>query len=359
MTVSVASRLYRPAGLSEVGRLVLGFVDGGAQWLDWAMTDQQARYHFKDESALVAGVQAGLHGTPYLILHRLQLMVSPVKLMTMSAADLRTLARGEAGTDAGPSAGDIARIFQAHGLATQADLTRVGMLTESLHVADAAALQGQGLDAQLALLALQREVGVPTGGLAVEAASFAASRAQNPFEFADYFRAFQSTWSVWPPTGTAEDRAASMNGAIDTLMPLTFAAIDCPSVEGLVAPWEVNAAISEWLMMGRQMGFARSSLAVQQIITNGGYSGQTGREAAALVRSYLARAQVLLNTAEVGQGMLGQDGATCLFHVESGRDQADIELGPTGIITLRRFGAIPAPAPVPVSDPFTATGTTP
>ncbi|UYY59379.1 hypothetical protein [Sphingomonas sp. S2-65] len=359
MTVSVASRLYRPAGLSEVGRLVLGFIDGGAQWLDWAMTDPQARYHFNDESALVAGVQSGLHGTPYLILHRLQLMVSPVKLMTMSVADLRTLARAEAGTDAAPSPANVAVILQAHGLASQADLRRSGMLTDSLRVADAAALQGQGLDAQLALLELEREVGLPTGGLAVEAASFAAARAQNPFEFADYFRACRSAWSVLPTMPTAEERAAAIAAAIDTLMPRTFAAIDCPSVEGLVAPWEVSAAISEWLLMGRQIGFARSSLAIQQIITNGGYTGQTGREADALVRNYLARAQVLLNTAEVGQGRLGQDGATCLFHVEARGDQADIELGPSGIITLRRFGAVPAPSPVPVPDPLFGTGTAP
>lgn len=344
MTVSVASRLYRPAGLSDVGRLVLGFIDGGAEWLDWAMADVQARYQFKDESALVAGIQAGLHGTPFLLMPRLGLMVSPVKLMTMSVADLRTLARAEGNVAPAPAYSDVTAILQAHSLVRQGELAQGTALTGALRVSDAPVLQAPGLDAQLALLALEREVGMPNAGMPAEAASFAAARAQNVYEFVDYYRACLAYWAVLPKTATATDRAAAMGSAVDTLMPLTFAALDCPSVEGLVAPWEVNAAISEWLLMGRQIGFARSSLAIQQIVSNGGYNGQTGRDAVALVRAYLARAQLLLNAAEVGQGTLGQDGATCLFHVESGGDQADIELGPTGIITLRRFGPLPPAA---------------
>lgn len=346
MTVSVASRLYRPAGLSEVGRLVLGFIDGGPQWLDLAMTDQQARYHFKDESALVAAVQIGVHGTPFLLMHRLALMVSPIKLMTMSVADLRTLARVEAGLDPAPAPAELAAILRAHGLATQADLARAAALPAALGVADAPVFQAMGLDAQLMLLALQNDAGIPTGGLNGEAASFAAARAQSPAEFTDYYRACLAYWAaVLPAPNTAEQRASAATSAIDTLMPLTFNALDCPSVEGLVAPWEVNAAISEWLLMNRQIGFASSSLAVQQIIANGGYTGQTGSDAAVLVRNYLGRAQLLLNATEVGQGLLGQDGATCLFHIASGGEQADIELGSTGIITLRRFGPRPQPNP--------------
>lgn len=343
MTVSVASRLFRTSGLSEGGRLVLGFIEGGPQWLEWAMTDHQARYHFADESALVAAVQSGIHGTPFTLLPRLCLLVSPVKLMAMSVDDLRTLARAEAGGDGAPSDVDLAALLDAHGLATQQVLADAVALPGSLGVGSAPLFQAMGLDAQLALLALQREPAA-IGGLSKEAARFASARAENPFEFADYYRGCLAYWAAaTPKSAGAEDRAAAMGAAVDTLMPLTFPALDCPSVQGLVAPWEVNAAISEWLLMGRRIGFARSSLAIQQIIANGGYTGQTGQQAAAVVRDYLSRAQLLLNASEVGKGKLGQDGATCVFHVESATDQADIELGPTGIITLRRFGALPPP----------------
>lgn len=354
MTVSVASRLYRPSGLSELGRLVLAFIDGGPQWIEWAMADQQARYHFADEVALVTGVQSGLHGTPFVLLPKTGLLVSPAKLMATSIADLRILAQAEAMGVTPPAATDLARVLDVNALVPASQLGDGAAMLSRLDVADAPAFQLLSLEDRLALRTLDQDAQTTTlaPGLLAEAAAFGVAQGRTPLEFIDYTRAYVafSTRPAAPPAQA--DRASAMQGALDTLLPLTFACLDCPSVAGLVAPWEVSAAIAEWLGMGRQVGFARASLAFQQIVAHAGYSGQTGAAAQALVRDYLARAQILLADPELGRGRLGQDGASCRFEIASRTDEATIALGATGIVTLARFAPIPSIPSTTTEEPY-------
>jgi len=351
MTVTVASRpIHSLTGISELGRLVLGFVDGGLEWLNWAIRDPRARYHFEDESALVAGVQTGLHSSPFLVLPTLGLMVSPVKLMTISLPDLRTLQLAEGGNPSAAVATRVKQILAAHGLVTQADLAGGMAFLEQLGVAGAPLFQCMGFVDQLALLDLLNNPGEDELGpeYQQEAAAFAVPQAVTPQEFADYFRAYlQQIASVATLKETAAQRSTIVQTALDTLLPLMFDALDCPRVEGLVAPWEVSAAIDEWLMMGRQLGFARLSLGVQQVIANTPFKQQTGEAARLIVEAYLASAQALLKSADLGRGQMGQDGASCIFEIPTSSQEAVIDLGADGIITLASYRRLPPPPPTP------------
>jgi hypothetical protein len=171
-----------------------------------------------------------------------------------------------------------------------------------------------------------------------EAAAFGVDKARTPDEFCDYFHAYLDCSRVLSLNdSSAQARAAAADAALETLLPLSFSLLDCPKVDGLVAPLEVSAAISEWLLMGRRIGFARASQVVQQVVAHGGYTGQKGPEALELVNAYASRAQLLLNAKEIDRGLLGQDGATCRFPISNGKESAVIELTRTGLITLRSF----------------------
>lgn len=66
MSISVAGRpIQNSSALSELGRLALAFVDGGPQWLNWAIASLGTHYHFPDEATLLEGTQKGLHGSPW------------------------------------------------------------------------------------------------------------------------------------------------------------------------------------------------------------------------------------------------------------------------------------------------------
>lgn len=341
MTISVAGRLIdRPGDISQLGRLVLGFVDGGTQWLDWAAANPSARYQFADENALVAGIQSGLHGAPLLLLAKTALIVGPAKLMTLAPAELRTLAEAEAGKESAKAKARVAQILAEHGLVSQAGLAAGAAFLGGLGVADAPVFQGATFDDKLAMLDLANDPaagGSGASGLAREAAAFAIERAATPQEFIDYYRAYlQCVAAAGTEPGAPDANLARVQSAVETLAPLTFNALDCPRVDGGGSAPAVRAAIEEWLMMGRRLGFGRLSLAVQQVIANSGFCGPGGGDAGA-VEAYLGAAQALLRAGPLDEGQLGQDGTSRGFRVSGDGGEASIGLGADGTITLTGF----------------------
>lgn len=340
MTISVAGRPLQSFNrLSVRGRLVLSLIDGGRQWLTWATNDPGARYRFPDESALVAGIQSGLHGSPLMLLAKTALLIGPARLMTFDPGDLRAVAAAESGEADGPGAARVARILATEGLVTQSDLAGGAAFLAEIGVAEAAVFQCQSFDDRLATrdLACEPAAADPAiRGLQREAAAFAVAQGRTPQEFADYYRAYLA--AAGAAQATPEARAALVQSMVATLLPLLFGALDCPRVEGPMAtPSQVGAAVDEWLAMGRPLGFARLSLAVQQVIVNSGIAQQTDEDAKRIVDAYLGAAQTLLRSTTLGEGRLGQDGTSRSFRIERDGEQAIVHLGPDGTIALAGY----------------------
>ena len=340
MTISIASHPLRSVrDFSDRARLVLGLIDGGTQWLKWAAADPRVRYQFGDEVALVAGVQSGLHGSPLLLLPKTALIVGPAKLMTFDPPDLRAVAAVESGVAGARNAAKVATIIAAAGLATQSDLSRGAAFLAQIGVADAPVFQCLSLDDRLAILGLADDpeaAGSADPALQGEAAAFALTQGCTPQEFADYYRAYLAA-ARGAAQATPAARTALARSAVATLLPLLFGALDCPRVDGPTAAREVSDAINEWLCMGRPLGFARRSLAVQQVIAHGGFAQQTGEDARRIVEAYLYAAQAVLGSAAPGEGALAQDGMSRSFSIERDGEQAVIRLGPDGMIALAGY----------------------
>jgi hypothetical protein len=341
MSIFLAGRLVqRPGDLSELGRLVLTFIDGGAEWLHWAIGDTASRYDFADETALVGGVQDGLHATCFVLMPKLGLRVSPIKLMTLNLSDLRLLAKAE-GEANSPGSARIRQVLDRHALLDGADLDQGTALLTNLGVADAPVFQCLDFEARAALHGL---VGAPdpkagTAPLAKEAAAFAVLQAQSPPEFADYYRVYlRLADKLDLAEAKADDRTAAVEAAIDVLRPLFFGAHDCPRVDGLVSPGEVGRVVQDWVRRGRVLGFLRLSLAMWQVIAHTDFRRETGEDARRIVDDYLRAAQGFLATVPIVRGRMSQDGASCVFPLEQGLYRAQVRLDPPGLITLGEFG---------------------
>ena len=349
MTVTVASRLVQnPAALSELGRLALAFIDGGPEWLAWAIATPTAQYSFADESTLLAQVQQGLHSSRFAFLPTLQAMISPVKLLTLGMADLRTLGQAEAGDTSAPIEAQIKRIFTNHHLLTSSDFAQGTAFLQTLGVNQAALFQFMTFEDQVALYQVAAQPNGQTAIPETEAAQFAVSQARTVLEFVDYYQFYLRYCSRLPTATTAAQRGTQASSALMVLLPLLFGALDAPQVPGLVSPAEVANAVTVWVRNGRQIGFSRLSEGTAQIAQNTVFLSETGDAARALVQSYIAGAQALIVAQPVKQGMLGQDGASCLFPIRSGDQQATLLLGPTGLITLRSYGLQPTTASAPL-----------
>jgi len=347
MSVSVAGRqIHRLLMLSESARLVLSLIEGGMEWLEWAIRHPRARYHFSDERTLVAAVQAGLHGAALLLMPAVGLKAGPAKLMTLDPEDLCILVAARTEDRR------VKRILADHDLVTQAELARDRpLLEDKLELGDPLplVLQGMGFDDQLAIHALLwPEQPLPESAPPAEAAAFAIELAASPLEFADYYRAYLQYLAAAPPRPLGEQgRMARVRDAIELLEPLLYDALDCPRIDGH-AHWEVALAIDEWLLMGRRLGFSRLSRGAQQIIAHTRFPcHEDDAEARRIVAAYLVGAQALLGSAKLGPRWIAQDGISSTFPIRSDPEEAVVALSPDGIITLGGFGTFPEPPAPP------------
>ncbi|QDS16848.1 hypothetical protein [Xanthomonas arboricola] len=342
MSVSIAGRLISmPTMLSTLGRQCLAFIDGGTQWLAWAIQSPGVRYDFPDESSLLDEVQQGLHGSRLALLPQLELRVSPVKLMTLSPTDLGTLAQAEAGDTGSVVKAQLQRIFRDNALYTASDLAAGRSLLTQLKVDGAGVFQSLDLEESLALrqLAAEAPPADVTPALQQEAAAFAVEQARTPLEFCDYYRFYLACTST---ITAVDERAHAAASALQTLLPQLFTTLDCPQVQGLPSPNEVERSVAEWLARGRQIGFARLSLAAQQIVQHTRYRGDGDDQAASdAIRLYLQSAQAFLAANRPSRGVLGQDGSSCVFTMQNDALAALLQVN-GGIISLRDFGAAAA-----------------
>ncbi|HYE43250.1 MAG TPA: hypothetical protein VEA15_07630 [Caulobacteraceae bacterium] len=344
MSITIANRMLQsPGDLSERCRLVLAFIDGGVEWLRWAILDPVARYQFGDESRMLTGVQEGLHASRFALLRELQVLISPAKLMTLNDGDLRILARAELKERDVKSTHHTHRLLQAHGILSQGDLDKGTAWLGELGFADAPVFQFMGLEDRKAIYDLFRDYPRQDDEdleLERQAGLFALEQGRTPREFADYFRVYL-TLSERIGSAKVQGRARHAEAAVHALAPLLLGALNCPEVPGLVAPKQVAEAVELWLMWGRSIGFARISAGVREIVSHTAYAGETGQAARAFVEHYVAESQRLLSAAPVHRGLMAQDGATCTFPIEGRRHEAELQLDPAGIISLSWFRARP------------------
>jgi hypothetical protein len=331
------------SAISELTRQAIAFIDGGSEWVRWALHGPEIRAQFADESQMVGAIQSGLHGSPFAYLPHLQLMVSPVKLMTLSLDELQIIARAEIDPTHHRKNEQLDAILARHGLLTNDQLKHGTDWLRTLHLPQLDLFQVTTFDEQLALADLARSVRErdidPT--LCADAASFAITESRTALEFTDFFRCYLGVAEKLPakakPAETVRDAAQSV---VQLLSPLAFHALDCPQTAPLSRPDEVTLAVELWAASGRALGFARVSACVREIVLHTRLVGDQEwfkhREAWARDRfeAYVETVRALTLRAKVRHPFMGQDGATCHYSMEAGDYVARVQLDPAGVITL-------------------------
>jgi hypothetical protein len=243
--------------------------------------------------------------------------------------------------------------MDAHGLLTQADFDSGTAWLKELGVDAAPVFQFMNFEDRLSIYDMVRtsvkneDQDTP---LEQEAAAFAVDQARTPREFSDYFRIYMALARKLPRADTKTKRTAHAQAALHALLPRLFGALDCPQVQGLVAPGEVTEAVNAWLAMGRAVGFPRLSAGACQIVEHTRYKGEVGHYAQEFVTAYVSAAQAVLSAHPPRRGLMAQDGATCAFPIETHEHEAVLQLDPAGVISLASFQKKPpraAPAKAP------------
>lgn len=346
MTVIVAGKLIQKSqNLSELARQTLAFVDGGSQWLSWAMPNPLVYYEVADETTLLAQAQQGLHASPMTLLPGLGLWVSPVKLMSLGSANLRTLGQAETGDTSAAVEQQLQRILADHQLVDARQLSSVGEFLKELGVATQPLFLTMDFNDRVALHALAAEPlgqdGENPAQLRQDAAAFAVNEARTVLEFRDYYQLYLAHAKKM---NVLDDPAAAgelCSQALQTLLPLAFGAMDCPQLpDRLPAPDEVEKHLHNWLARGRRLGFASLSEAALQVVTQTVFSSETGADARQIFDLYLSTAQAFLISHRFQESRLGQDGASLTFTLSDATQQAQVHVSADRLLSLRKFGRL-------------------
>lgn len=338
MSLFVAGRsILHPHQLSPLGQRVLSLLDGGVPWVQWAMASTTQRYAFGDEGSLLDGVQQGLHGARMAWLPQAGLQIGPVKLLSLGQEDIDTLCRIEAGENDRPASLCFHDLLSRHALLTNTALQAYRPFLASAGVADAPLFQQLDFRESLALhqLASEQTTAVASDGTSAEAAGFALAHARRPIEFCDYYRFYRMA----PHTaGNAAERQRDASRTLHLLLPHLFEMLDGAQLTRLPAPAEVDQAINATLAGGRAVGFARLSLAAQQLVIGLPPACWGDGAIAEYARCQMRNVQALLGSRRVRSSQLGQDGASmhCLIEGEHGHAVVQVE---DNSITLARYEA--------------------
>ncbi|WP_164118730.1 hypothetical protein [Stenotrophomonas maltophilia] len=339
MSVFIAGRSLPQANLlSKSCQRALQFIDGGEHWLRWAIESHEHRYAFSDEGTMLDGVQQGLHGSRMTWLPRLGVQIGPIKLLSLNTSDLEALHNIELGEDTRLSHSEAQGVLARHRLLTNSELGAIRPFLASISAADAPLLQQLDFRESVALHQLAGEVGMSSAGRddLADAARFALLHARRPIEFADYFRFYQR---VSAGGGSSEHRLNRATRALQQLLPMLFGFLDGPQLPQLPSPEQVREAIAASLAANRQIGYARISLAAQQMAACFDndpdllLDDHRLREAA---RWQLRDAQEFLSEHPVSRGQLGQDGASVQFAIDGSRAQALVQVE-DNVITLQDY----------------------
>ena len=335
MTVIVAGQVLsgRPV-LSARGEQLLSLIDGGREWLDWASADPRARYHFRDEPALIAGIQSGLHVSRLLLLTEIDLPVAIEKLMSLDDADLRTLSAAANGQGGVTVSSQVPDVLARNRLLTLAELAQGSTLLGEIGVATNPLFACQGLHDRLAVMALIPASDGKADALRQQAAGFGLAFSGTVPEFVDYYRAYLGLAAAADPPWPSD---AERDAAVRELRRALFPTLDCPRVVPGATAEEVSAAIEEWQMMGRGLGFARLSQGLREVILHGGWRPQDAPASDAVVHRYFVAAQASVARGPLELVGIGQDGSSSTFRRLSDSGETRIELAAGGLITLGSF----------------------
>lgn len=319
-------------GFSEKFRLIIGVIEGGSDWLIWAIDDPSLYLWVLSEEELLLRIQEGLHVSGILPLNvkKRNLLISPLKLMQLDIDDLRSIVKGENDTD---------RILEEYSLRTRDDLNKGLAFLVQLKVREHLIFQVMSLADQLRIFNLsQTDSNIGDAGLDQEAAAFAVDQAQTPGEFADRYRFYLAVQEKLSASGSKSARKSRAQSAWDTLAPLCNGLLETFSFNigtyTQVRAIDIASNIGSRRSGGFKIGFLCKSAAICNIMKYSGFTDQKGAEARKIIQTYMDRAEEIIKNGEHEEIRLSQDGMTRSFRFEKSGGNAVVDLDAWGIVTL-------------------------
>jgi hypothetical protein len=356
--LSVGGKLYSALPpMTAKGSAVLKLIRGGEDWLKWVTGSPSVHYQFADESQLLQGIQAGLHGTDLLLLQRTGILLHPAKLQELSEDELKVVLEVEtASADNSVADMQARKALAANGLLSQSELKCADEFLQRLGEKNPPGseesppgslkippvFQAMTLADRIALFNLHDNASAAGRNLMLqkEAWTFALNFAQSPLEFVDYYQFYLSTvQDADPQPNQAGKRACLAEASAEGIGSLLYNLLWCPSVRGVPSPNEIAAIAQTWRAGGNRMGFSRFSSALLQIGQNAGLQGAAGEAAQKIIDQFMEKVQNAVLQQTPVSVKLSQDGNNRYYQYPLQCIVAELGLSADGNLTLSSLRA--------------------
>ena len=312
--LEVGGNVYGQQNLSPKAATILDLISAGDDWFAWIVANPNSKYEFADERQLLAGVQMGIHGSPLILLQNLGVLVHALKLAELSEAELKIILAVESASKGSNAVAEMGakKALESHNIRSQSDLSVGQKFLQDVGVADQPVFQAMTLADLIAVFDLVNSATTKISNLIeiqTEAAGFSCLYAQSPLEFVDYYQFYMSAvqdQDLKPKA--AGKRARLTEAAAESIGPLLYNLLWCPSLAPAPPLQEIPFIVQNWANRGNFLGFTRFSLALWQIYQNANLNGATGATAQQIINQSMEEIQALLTLQLPASVSLSQDG---------------------------------------------------
>ncbi|ACL06352.1 hypothetical protein Dalk_4674 [Desulfatibacillum aliphaticivorans] len=333
--IYIADKLMENIGaFSHRFRLIAERIQGGPQWLRFAMHSQTDSYMVGSELELLSLVQEGLHGTKLMLLADLNLLIDPLKLWTLPEDDLALIgtARREE---------SVRDVLDQYGILNFAQLGKGIDFLRSFEIKDKPVFQVMNLADRLALYAIaiggqEREASKKDLAIRKESCEFALQLCQTPKEFQALFRLYEAVCNKY----SAKSRSARQKRAQlvwEDYNELCDGLVETVTLGKKYNPDDLDMEIKSALADLRQVGFSCKATAMLNLIRNTILKCEDQPQARKIVRDYMSAIFNLIAAGTVESASVGQDGVMRLTYASAliaPGGSATVEVNRLGLVTV-------------------------
>ena len=323
-------------------RTILGFIKGGEDWLNWALSLSVPSFPAASEVELIIRIQEGLHSATVLDLASVGILTHPLTLTALNDSDFDAVSTS---IQSGSLTRKARAILIRNNIKTNKELNTGVKLLSSMGVDGKALFQTLSLLDQSLLSDLSsRLAAMNNQGLQIEASEYASAVSQTPREFIENTLFYLACVEKYGSTLRSQStRFAKVESIRESLLSFTYGALRAPVISPPYSEQGLIEELRQWIGQGNQIGFPTPASCMRNLIENttidlDSINGMQGSLALnSEIAEYVIQAQNIITAKDPTSTGVTQDGSFRVLNFASKGASVTLWVDLWGMVTLRNF----------------------
>jgi hypothetical protein len=320
------------AGLSTRFQTILSMINGGPDWIRWAIGDSiMPACKVNNENELLLLIQQGLHFDNILRFNAFRLCLE--KVLSMPDGDVEQLALvRNTGFD---TESHLHPLLTRNKLMSYSDIQTAADFIQNHQPDNNKLFEWQTYSDTLLLAAFVKQLPVIDEQVMKQAFHFAEDNATTVSEFIDLFNFFiYAVDHVFPVGLSPLIQTNEVAQLYNQLLPISYNLLFTPSIDPGNSEALIRENLQQIISSGRCIGYATCAAAATNLVQNIKLSGQDDASIKTQAESYLTTILNQLCLTAAPEGLFSQDGQLITYAYEASDVLAVIGVSSTGNISI-------------------------